>query len=371
MTNDTRKSRLIKRFALIPAAIVLIAIGLIVFKRVGDASSPKPSKTTSAATDTKQQELAVPVEVTFARRGTVSAAISGSSTIESEQSADILSKIEGIVTAVHVEEGTSVTRGQVLVELETEEKQVALDQAKAKLEAARREFERGERAYREQVMSQQDYDKLRNAYDIAKADIEKATLELTYTKIRAPFAGRIVERSVVAGRHVRPGDKLFALASFNPLLANVYVPEKDVYGLKLGQHAELVLEAQGDRKLDGRVLRISPVVDAKTGTVKVTIAVPPSDAATVRPGAFVRVNILTDSHPNALLVPKIAIVREDQHDFVYVVDGAVAARRKVSLGYANDGHIEIAAGLKGTESIVVAGQGSLKDGAKIEVVKKG
>jgi RND family efflux transporter MFP subunit len=338
------------------------------FMLVGNASQ-KGTPPAPAAAPAKQ-EVAVPVQVETPPRGTVSAALTASSTLETDQQADVLSKTDGLVTRMLVDEGAHVAKGQVLAELEDADKRIALQQATLRAEAARREYDRAQRAHQDQLISQQEFDRLRNLHDLAQADVESAALTLSYTKILAPFGGRIVDRAVVQGRHVKPGEKLFTLANLSTLLARVYLPEKDVAGLRLGQAAEFVLDAAGGQRLPGRVVKISPVVDTGTGTVKITVealAVTPA----ARPGSYATVRIVTDTHRDAILVPKGAVVREDAVDYLFVAQGDRAKRCKVTLGYPSDGRVEVTAGLTGREPVVVAGQGSLKDGARVEVRKAG
>jgi RND family efflux transporter MFP subunit len=338
------------------------------FMLVGNAS-PKGTPPAPAAA-APRQDVAVPVQVETPPRGTVSAALSASSTLETDQQADVLSKTDGLVTRMLVDEGAQVAKGQLLAELEDADKRIALQQATLRAEAARREYERAQRSHQDSLISQQEFDRLRNLHDLAQADVEAASLNLSYTKILAPFGGRIVDRAVVQGRHVKPGEKLFTLANVSTLLARVYLPEKDVSGLRLGQAAELVLDAAGGQRLPGRVVKISPVVDTSTGTVKITVealAVTPA----ARPGSYATVRIVTDTHRDAILVPKGAVVREDAVDYLFVAQGDRAKRCKVTLGYPSDGRVEVTAGLTGRESVVVAGQGSLKDGARVDIRKAG
>ena len=362
-------ARRYRRYLLGGVGLVVVVGGVLGgFILIGNASSkgtPPPSTAAPA-----KQEVAVPVQVEVPVRGTVSAALSASSTLETDQQADVLSKTDGLVTRMLVDEGMQVAKGQLLAELEDADKRIALQQATLRAEAARREFERAQRSHQDQLISQQEFDRLRNLHDLAQADVEAAALNLSYTKILAPFGGRLVERAVVQGRHVKPGEKLFTLANLSTLVARVYLPEKDVAGLRLGQAAEFVLDAAGGQRLPGRVSKISPVVDTNTGTVKITVealAVTPA----ARPGSYATVRIVTDTRRDAILVPKGAVVREDSADFLFVADGGRAKRCKVTLGYPSDGRVEVTAGLTGRESVVIAGQGSLKDGAAVAVRKAG
>lgn len=368
MTAHTA-SRRYTRYILGGIGLAVVAAGVLGgFMLVGNAS-PKGIPPASTAAPPRQ-DVAVPVQVEAPARGTVSAALTASSTLETDQQADVLSKTDGLVTRMLVDEGSHVAKGQLLAELEDADKRIALQQVTLRAEAARREFERAQRSHQDSLISQQEFDRLRNLHDLAQADVQAAALNLSYTKILAPFSGRIVDRAVVQGRHVKPGEKLFTLANLSTLLARVYLPEKDVAGLRLGQAAEFVLDAAGGQRLPGRVVKISPVVDTGTGTVKITVealAVTPA----ARPGSYATVRIVTDTHRNAILVPKGAVVREDAVDYLFVAQGDRARRCKVTLGYPSDGRVEVTAGLTGRESVVVAGQGSLKDGARVDIRRAG
>ena len=118
--------------------------------------------------------------------------------------------------------------------------------------------------------------------------------------------------------------------------------------------------------MQGRVERISPIVDQASGTVKVTVALNPAPG--FRPGAFVRVDIRTDRKADAVLIPKRAIIEEDGQSYVYLAVNDRANRVKVQPGYQADGMVEIREGVSPGQSVVVAGQGALKEGAKIKVL---
>lgn len=362
------RTRRLKRYLLGAAGLATVVGAVLgIFMLVANASPKGPAQAPAASA---KEEVAVPVQVETPPRGTVTAALTASSTLETDQQADVLSKTDGLVTRMLVDEGSQVAKGQVLAELEDADKRIALQQATLKAEAARRDYERAQRIHQESLISQQEYDRLRNLHELAQADVDSAALSLGYTKILAPFSGRIVERAVVQGRHVKPGEKLFTIANLSTLVARVYLPEKDVAGLRLGQAAEFLLDASGGQRLPGRVSKISPVVDTNTGTIKITVealAVTPA----ARPGSYATVRIVTDTRQNAILVPKGAVVREDTTDYLFVAKEGRAKRCKVTLGYPSDGRIEVTAGLSGREAVVVAGQGSLKDGARVDIRKSG
>jgi membrane fusion protein (multidrug efflux system) len=218
----------------------------------------------------------------------------------------------------------------------------------------------------ENLISQEAFDKLTMDNDIARQELAEAAWRLEKTTIRAPFEGRVTGRVVQLGQHVRPGDELFTVADFDPLVAYIYLPEKEVLGLEPGREVRITLKADDTTRFAGRIRQLAPTVDTATGTVKLTIeaAAPP---ANVRPGGFVAIDIVRETRPEALLVPREAVLRELQSAHVFVASGDKAVKRVVEVGLEEGEMIEALTGVEPGEQVVVAGQGGLKDGSPIKV----
>jgi membrane fusion protein (multidrug efflux system) len=206
---------------------------------------------------------------------------------------------------------------------------------------------------------------------LARQEHAEATWNLAKTEVRAPIGGRVSQRSAQPGQHLRPADELFQITDFDPLIAYVYLPEKDVLALATGRQVDLALDAAPAVAFHGRVRQISPVVDPATGTVKVTIEAT-SPPAQVRPGSFVTVKIVRQRRPDAVVLPKEAVIRELQQAHVFVArrdgDKLTASRRAVTLGLEEDSRVEVLSGLAAGVELIVAGQGALKDGTAIRVL---
>ena len=133
------------------------------------------------------------------------------------------------------------------------------------------------------------------------------------------------------------------------------------------QTAVIEVDALQGSEFQATVARISPVVDPDTGTFKITIEV--SDPTRrLKPGMFGRINIVYDMHPQALQVPRSAIIDEAGETSVFIVEDEKAVRRLIRTGYTNKGHIEILDGLTGSEKLVVVGQAGLRDGSKVSII---
>jgi len=317
--------------------------------------------------DEDADEDRVPVKLTDVTLGTVSSYITATANLVPEDEVKVLAEAEGRLTRLLVEEGDQVDRGQLLATLLRDEAEIRVNKARLTADNAEMAFERATRVFTQDLISQEEFDKTTMDYRIAQQELAEARWLLAKTEIRAPFDGRVTLRTCTLGEHVRPGDELFVVTDFDPLIARIYLPEREVLDLDLGRDVRMTLKADRDIDFDGRILRISPVVDTSTGTVKVTVAAlrPP---AQVRPGAFVTVDVTRDTHSNTMLLPREAVVRELKKAHVFVALDGVVEKRDVDLGMEEDEDIEILSGISAGDSVVVAGQGSLEDGAAIKVL---
>lgn len=314
-----------------------------------------------------EEKAPVPVQATRAEVGRIASYLSATSNLVPENEVQILAEWEGRVALLEVEEGDRVGVRSLLAELDRRDGEISFGKAQIKAKTQRVAFERAERLKQQELISNEAFDQITLESEIAGHELEEAQWRLEKTEIRAPFAGHVTQRLVQLGQHVRPGDELFTVADFDPLVARIYLPESDVLTLEEGREVELRLQAAEAITFSGKIRQISPVVDTATGTVKVTIEARDVPAV-VRPGAFVRIDIVQHAIPEAILIPREAVVRELQNAYVFVAADGVASKRQISLGLEERGLFQVVDGLEGDELLVVAGQGGLKDGAAIDVL---
>ena len=336
-----------------------------------DASTTDPSNDEGSEADDPdaddEGETPIPVETAEVRTGKVSSYLSATANLVPENEVKVLAEWEGRLAGLHVEEGRRVAAGQILAELADDDAKIALEKAEVREANARLAYQRAQRLENQGLVAREAFDQTLVEHRIAQQELEEARWKLEKTRIRAPFAGRVTERFVQPGQHLRPGDELFTVADFDPLVARVYLPEKDVLALTEGRPVRITLKADEKVVFDGRIRQISPVVDTATGTVKVTVEAvsPPSQ---VRPGAFVQVDVVRESREAALVLPKQALIRELQRAYVFVAEDGVADKRELELGIEEGTVIEALDGVEAGEQVIVAGQGGLKDGASIKTL---
>lgn len=317
--------------------------------------------------DASEEVAPIPVEVIAAAEGSVAAYISATANLVAENDVAVLAEVEGRVTHLGIDEGDVVRRGQTLARLDPGDEEIALKKARLRHANSKLAFERGEDLAVKELISREAIDTLTVDFQIADQELAEAEWALAQTVIKAPFGGRVTAREIQLGQHVRPGDTLLQIADFDPLIARIYLSESDVVGLEPGTKARIELNADAGVVLEGRIRQISPVVDTATGTVKVTVeAIDPPPA--VRPGSFVSIHVVREVHQQAVLVPREAVLRELQSTHLFVTDGTTASKRVVDLGIEEAGWVEVLSGLASGDSVIVAGQGGLKDGTEIRIL---
>jgi membrane fusion protein (multidrug efflux system) len=332
-----------------------------------DGEAASEDEATAEDDEEEDGETAVPVDVIDASLGSVSTYISATANLVPENEVVVIAETEGRVTHLEVEEGDHVSAGEILARLLQDDEEIILRKAEVRVANAKLAFERAERMSLDSLIAQEDYDTIIMDYRIAQQELAEAEWGIEKTEIRAPFDGRVTWRNVTLGQHIQPGDEIFKVTDFDQLVSRIYLPETDVMALNSGRKVEITLKADETIRFQGRILRISPVVDIATGTVKVTVeAIDPPKM--VRPGGFVIVDIVRETHQAALVLPRKAVVRELKSAHVFVVRDDVAEKRAVEVGLEEDEQLEIVSGIEAGEQVVIAGQGSLKDGSKIKVL---
>ncbi len=334
-------------------ATLLLAVGCS--RGTGEGTGPKP-----------EAAAAIPVEVQTVQRGPIESTLSTFATLEAEQEVKVLARTANRVVALLVEEGDTADREAVLIRLDDANQKVAVAKADNALAKSRQEFARLSALHQQKLVSDQVYTDAQFELKQLELALEDARRELDYTIIRSPIQGTVTRRLVKLGDLVANGQHLFDVIDFESLVARIHVPEKNLAQLATNQLARVRVTALGNREIEGRVRRIAPTVDARSGTVKVTVGF--DTIGPLRPGMYVDVELVLSRKPDALLLSKRALILDGDQRFAFRLGHERKVERILVDPVASDRlHVEPGGGFRDGDQVVVAGQTGLKDGARVRL----
>lgn len=326
-----------------------------------------------------------------------------SGTVRGRATAVLSSKTTGYVRAVDVRAGEVVKSGQVLATLEARDVEASARRAQAGLEQslasqgeadgaliaaktqatlARTTRDRVAKLFESSAVSAQELDDAdarmraaaaqeemakarseaaRHRIAQARAEMGEVSAVLGYSRIVAPFAGRVIERHVDPGTLAAPGAPLLVLEEQGVLRVEASVPESKAGALTLGERVDVVVESTS-KELAGHVSEIVPMVDVASRAFVVKVDLD-GDVRALRPGMFARASFPIGVR-KALVLPRGAVTPSGALDRVFVVDGERAHLRMVTLGEAQGDRIEVLSGLEEGERVVLH-PGALRDGARV------
>lgn len=314
----------------------------------------------------KKADSAIPVEVAQASRQDIAASYAGSASLAAPEETDVVAKTTGVLLQLNTEEGQTVKAGQLLAQIDPERTRLEVARASAALKKLEAEADRAKELFDRKLIAADAYEKLR--YDVAtqKAAVDLAKLELSYTRIEAPISGVISQRMVKRGNLIQLNQPLFHIVNTERLEAVLNVPERELATMNADLPVRMRVDAIPGRDFEGIVSRVSPVVDAGTGTVRVTTEFKSSGA--LRPGMFGRIEVIYDRRDDVLTVPRTALLEGEGEDAVFAVRDGKAVRLPVHLGYIDGSVAEIRDGLNEGDTVVTTGKVALRDGSKVQVL---
>jgi membrane fusion protein (multidrug efflux system) len=284
-------------------------------------------------------------------------------TARANESVDVTSKASNIVAAIRFEDGDSVRKGSVLVELDATEAQAALAEAEAALAESENQYKRSRDLYSQQALSVAQLDLIEATLKGNRARVGVAKARLEDTLIRAGFDGRTGFRRVSVGGLVSPGTVVTTLDDTSVIKLDFTVPETYLYALERGLPVTATTVGLPGKVFQGAVSHLDSRVDPVTRSITVRAELPNRNGL-LRPGMFMTVT-LRGEETSSLLVPEEAIVPEQGKAYVFAMREGVAERREVRLGKRRPGEVEIVSGLAENERVIIEGTQNIRDGSRV------
>ncbi len=332
---------------------------IVAMVRAGESFVPPPEAVTSARVEAAQWEPTTPaIGSLVAVRGVILAA-----------------ELPGTVREITFEPGTIVKRGTVLVRLDTSAEEAQLAAAEASASLARLSRDRARRLREGQVNAQADLDAAEAKAKEADATVANLRAIIAKKTIRAPFDGRISIRQVELGQVVSPGSPIASLQSVSPIHADFWLPQQALAKLRAGERVRALTDAFPDEEWNGEVSTVNPEVDPATRNVRVRATFDNEDGR-LRPGMFVKVDVLSDEPRPVLTIPATAVLYAPYGDSVFAIEEkkdangnatTVARQKFIRTGERRGDVVAVLSGLQAGETIVSSGAFKVRNGAALVV----
>lgn len=353
------------------------------------------SKSRSTA---KSSPVAIPVNVTEVRYGDVEQKLNFLGNVSALQEVKVYSTIPTRIVDMRVDIGQKVKKGQVLALVDDEKIKQAVAQAEAALEAARAqyrnvevEYNRIQRLFKENAVSQAQFDGVKTQYEASastvkqlEAALNNARAQLKDCTISAPIDGVIASRLLNEGDQAAPQIPIFTIVQSDQVKIDIEVVEAQIELVKPGQKAYIEVNAYPERRFVGRINKIYPTVNPVSRTVTAEVLVDNPEGL-LKPGMYAKVVVVVASHKGVLVIPRYALLERTTLEYlggeitntevkvnryVYVVSDSIALERPVQIGIEDGKLVEILSGLKPNQLVVTLGQHNLYDSAIVAIVKK-
>ncbi len=404
-----------RRTIIIVSVAILALAGFVVYNRSGD---PGGAARTAAGAEGAAggggrsgrggARPPMPVEFAVAKRAPMSEQILVVGNLIGAATVEVVPKVNGRLQSITVKLGDSVRRGQLLAKVEDFEIQEQVRQAEASfrvgeatirqreadLKLAKTNLDRSRSLYERQLLPQQTYDDTearhqaslaqldlaRAQFEQAKARLDELRITLANTRITSPVDGFVGKRFVDPGAFVGPNSPIASVVDIRTVRMVANLVERDAKRVGAGTNAAVEVDAFPGEKFTGRVSRVAPVFDPATRTAEMEIEVP-NPGFRLKPGMYARVQLTVETRPDALAVPRNALVDFEGRQGVFVAgpgpagpaggggaaqQGALTAKFvPVQVGLRDGDHIEVRSGIQEGARVITTGAGALRDGDRI------
>ncbi|TRX22318.1 efflux RND transporter periplasmic adaptor subunit [Flavobacterium franklandianum] len=294
--------------------------------------------------------------------------LSLSGSIEANEQVEIRSEVSGIVESINFQEGSNVSKGQLLFKVNDIELRAQLAQAKTKQGLASENERRAKLLLAKEAISQEEYDVARADFKLAQSQVQLIDAQIAKTSVRAPFSGKIGLRSISPGTYITPSLLVAKLVNISKLKITFSIPEK--YANQVKSKSNLSFTVAGStEKYQAKMYAIEPEVDVATRTLQVRALAENKDGKLL-PGTFANVQLPLDIIKDAIVIPTEAIIPVQDGKKVFISNMGKAKEVMVETTTRTDASILVLSGLKVGDTVLTSGVMSLKEDSPVKVKVK-
>ncbi|SDI32922.1 membrane fusion protein, multidrug efflux system [Ferrimonas sediminum] len=350
-----------KRFAVVLGGllVILAVIGGIKFKQVQEGMAKLANFAPPPATVSVVEAKAVQWRPQVASVGTLNAI----------EGIELATEVSGLIDGIFFKSGQQVKAGQLLLTLNDDVEVASLAAYQAQAELAQIKFKRNEGLFRDNNISETDFDQSSADLKVANANVEQTKASIAKKNIKAPFSGVLGIRKFSLGQYISSGDALVTLQDTRSLYADFSVPEQYLPKLYTGQDVIFHASSAPETEFHGKVIAVEAKVDENTRNIAIRAEVP-NDSGELHPGMYADIRLLMKETISPIVLPSTAISYSPFGDAVFVVEkddqgNDVARRIYVQVGEQRGDGVAILSGLEQGMMVVNAGITKLENGTQV------
>jgi RND family efflux transporter MFP subunit len=325
-----------------------------------------------------QTDIASPVSVLELKPGSISKLINTTGTSQPTYGVELTSQISGSyklqtnpATGKPFKLGDRVSKNQVVIRLEDKEYEngIALDVRELNLQLAEQESIKQDSLYAKGGITL--FEKRNSEVKVTNArhDIESAKLNIDKMEIKSPFNGVIVNLPHYSTDvKIAQNQPVLGIMDYSQMYMDINLPESAIEYVKQNQEAKITHYTLPNDTLMGVISELSPAINTETRTFKGKILIQNKELK-LRPGMFVKADIVVDRSEDALIIPKEVIQANRRRKFVYVVEKNTAILRDIKTGLEDENYIEITSGLNENDNLIIKGYETLRENSKVKIQK--
>lgn len=347
---------------IIPVVVIIAIIALLAWPKIKPSGNANPQAVPSGA-----RAMKLPVEAVVLKPRELENKLIVTGSVIANESAELRSETSGKVAGIYFREGEFVKKGKLLLSINDEELKAQLEKAKYNQKLNEDSEYRNRILLEKEAISQEEYDNALNRLNTALADIKLFEAQIERTKVYAPFDGYIGLRMISEGAYITPNNVIASIFSLSPAKVEFSIPARHSSRVREGKLIRFTHE-NDKRVYEGKVYAVEPQIDPNTRTLKIRAMAENRDGSLL-PGQFVRVELIFETMPSAILVPTEAIIQEMEGARVYISKNGRAQSVKVETGIRTATDVEITSGIKHGDTLVTTGLLTIREGIELEFLK--
>lgn len=346
---------------IITIAVIFALLALIVLKLISNKEKIEATK------EVKTDLAYVTVNVANVQKMTLNDSLKLIGYLDAFTEVDIAAEASGVITSLNVNLGDVKSKGAVLATIDDKLKQLAVRKAKVDLDKLQKTLERYKNLFKGGTLTEQQLDDTQTMCDNAVLQLEQAEKQLADATIKAPITGIVSRKLFEKGEFVNMGSPMLTMVDISRFKIKLNVSESNVYKLKTGDLALITTDVYPGVKMEGKVSYISPKGD-DTHNYAVEIEMANSKEYPLKSGTFANVEIELPVVPEALYIPRQALLGSVNDAKIYVAENGKATLRSITVSEGNDQFLQVISGLTENEQVIVNGQINLADGKEIKII---